>query len=111
LEGRLKNYFNIYFLENEIKKNKSMIYKAFLKYGYSKFSLEILEYCDSDKRLEREQYYMNLLNPEYNISKSSAAPMTGRSHSEETRDKMSSSKRGRKHTKETRAMMSSLKTG
>lgn len=46
LKVRLKNYYNISFLEAEIKKIKSKIYRALLKYGYSKFTLEILEYCD-----------------------------------------------------------------
>lgn len=53
-------------LNTEIYKNK--IYNALRKYGFSNFSLEILEYCD-DKSLiiEREQYYIDLLKPEYNI--------------------------------------------
>ena len=58
------------------------INKALLKYGYSatvvgppwngggpqpNFKLEILEYCDSENVIEREQYYLDLLKPEYNI--------------------------------------------
>jgi len=46
-----------------------MIYKALLKYGYSKFSLEILEYCDPKDLTKREQYYLDLLKPNYNILK------------------------------------------
>lgn len=38
-----------------------------MKYGYSNFILEILEYCDKFDLLNREQYYMNLLKPEYNV--------------------------------------------
>ncbi len=37
------------------------IYKAILKHGHSNFSLEILEYCEPSKVLEREQYYIDLL--------------------------------------------------
>lgn len=44
-----------------------LIHKALLKYGYSAFRLEILEYCDIGLLIEREQYYLNLLKPEYNI--------------------------------------------
>ncbi len=44
-----------------------MIYRALLKYGYSKFTIEILEYCDTKDLLNREQYYIDLLKPEYNI--------------------------------------------
>jgi len=46
-----------------------MIYKALLKNGYSNFTLEILEYCDSEDLIKREQYYLELLKPEYNILK------------------------------------------
>jgi hypothetical protein len=88
----LRDYFNISFLEIEIKKNKSMIYKALLKYGYSNFSLEILEYCGGDKCISREQYYLNLLKPKYNIL-SMAASRTGQRHSQETLDKMSKSQK------------------
>lgn len=45
------------------------ICKAILKYGYSNFSISILEYYDSNNRLVREQYYIDLLQPEYNILK------------------------------------------
>lgn len=46
-----------------------LIYKSLLKYGYSNFKLEILEYCDLSDVIKREQYYINNLNPEYNILK------------------------------------------
>lgn len=41
---RLINYFNIYFITH-ITRRTMVINKALLKYGYSKFKLEILEYC------------------------------------------------------------------
>lgn len=71
------------------------INKALLKYGYSGFKLEILEYCDPSKCIEREQYYIDLLNPEYNISLIAGAPMTGRNHSEETKKRISEASLGR----------------
>lgn len=46
-----------------------VISKALLRYKYSKFRLEILEYCIAEKCREREQHYLNLLKPEYNILK------------------------------------------
>ena len=49
-------------------KNNSIITRALIKYGYSNFSLEILEYCDVSKLLEREQYYFDLLEPDYKTS-------------------------------------------
>lgn len=44
-----------------------VINKALLKYGYSNFKLDILEYCDSKEVAKREQYYMDILSPEYNV--------------------------------------------
>lgn len=45
------------------------IYNAILKYGHSNFSLDILEYCTKELVIKREQYYIDLLKPEYNICK------------------------------------------
>jgi hypothetical protein len=50
--------------------NDSMlICRSLIKYGYSNFSLEILEYCDPEVRFDRENYYITLGSPEYNIQK------------------------------------------
>lgn len=58
-----------------------MIYRALIKYGYSGFNLEILEYCELNQLIEREQYYLDLLNPEYNILRK-AGSLLGFRHSE-----------------------------
>jgi group I intron endonuclease len=60
-----------------------IIHKALLKYGYSYFSLEILEYCDRDKAVAREQYYLDLLQPDYNVLPT-AGSLLGYRHSKET---------------------------
>ncbi len=62
------------------------ICSALLKYGYSSFSLEILEYCDKNDLIEKEDYYFQLLKPEYNIL-SKAGSSLGHRHSDETRKK------------------------
>ena len=41
------------------------IYRAFKKYGIENFKFEVLEYCDEDILIEREQYYYDLYNPKY----------------------------------------------
>lgn len=69
--------------ETQIKTNGSVIYRALLKNGYSNFSLEILEYCSPENTILREQYYIDLLKPEYNILKT-AGSLLGFKHSEET---------------------------
>jgi group I intron endonuclease len=80
LGKRLKNYYSY----SSLTRSKSMIIsKAILKYGYSNFSLEILEYCTPEECIKREQYYLDLLNPEYNILKIAGSTL-GYKHTEET---------------------------
>ena len=60
-----------------------VINKALLKYGYSKFKLEIVEYCDPKELTRREQYYMENLDPEYNVLKTAYSSL-GYKHTEKT---------------------------
>lgn len=46
-----------------------LIHKALIKYGYSNFTLDILEYCDPNDVISREQHYIDQLKPIYNILK------------------------------------------
>lgn len=80
-------YFSVRYLSDPTR-GASLIRAALLKYGYSNFSLEILEYCDPSEIVEREQYYLDLLKPEYNIIPN-AADHTGHVHTPETKAKMS----------------------
>jgi hypothetical protein len=61
--------------------------RALLKYGFSNFSLEILEYCNSEDLLKKEQYYLDTLKPEYNIVETAGSTL-GYKHSEESLKKM-----------------------
>jgi group I intron endonuclease len=65
----LTNSFSVYYSLDALRKVKGsiIIYRALLKYGHSNFSLDILEYCESSILMEREQYYIDFLKPEYNI--------------------------------------------
>jgi hypothetical protein len=74
-----------------------MIYKALIKYGYSQFNLDILEYCSSEVLINREQYYLDYFKPEYNILKI-AGSLTGFKHSEASIELLRASKLGRKRT-------------
>lgn len=68
------------------------ICRALLKFGYSNFSLEILEYCNPSKCIKREQYYLDLLKPEYNILEKAGSPeRSGFKYSEESKAKISAS--------------------
>nr|QCW06880.1 hypothetical protein [Drechslerella brochopaga] len=78
-------YYNIKYITRTAE--SSLICKALLKYGYSKFKLEILEYCEPSTVIEKEQNYIDLLNPDYNILKV-AGSLFGYKHSPETINKM-----------------------
>jgi group I intron endonuclease len=95
----LGEYLSISYLERSIKKNRSRIYRALLRYGSSAFSLEILEYCEPSSAVLREQYYLDLLKPAYNIL-TTAGSLLGFKHSEETIDKIKSKLKGRIFTPE-----------
>lgn len=86
LKKRIMNYYNIKYLTRTSK--SSNISKALIKWGYSAFRLEILEYCEPSLIIMREQYYIDLLNPEYNILKI-AGSFFGYKHSPESLKKMS----------------------
>jgi len=58
-----------------------------LKYGHANFTLDILEYCPKAKLLEREQFYLDLLVPDYNILKY-AYSLLGFKHSQESIEKL-----------------------
>lgn len=62
-----------------------IICKALLKDGYSNFSFSILEYCEPNKCLDREQYYIDLFRasaPEYNVLQKAGSSL-GYKHTEE----------------------------
>lgn len=110
LGRRLRVYYDFSFLSVRVQKSKSRIYSAILKYGYSNFQLEILEYCTKDKAVCREQYYIDLFKPEYNLN-STAGSRLGSIHSEETKRNMSKTHKGRKLTEETKNLLSLANKG
>lgn len=75
--------------------------RAWEKYGETSFTFEILELCDIHDLRGREQVYLDMKQPSYNISRFATAPMRERKHTEETRLKMSRSKIGKKRSLET----------
>jgi len=61
LSRRFRHYFSLKSLKGS--KGASYINRSLLKYGYSKFKLEILKYCSPEKCIKWEQYYFDLFNP------------------------------------------------
>ena len=56
--------------------------------------------CEPSKLLNREQYYLDLLMPEYNILKIASSRL-GHKLSKKTKEKIRDALKGRKHTDET----------
>lgn len=137
LEFRKRRHFCQ--LKNGSHDNKKLLID-FIKYGKESFSFEIIEECPAEKLIEREQYYIDLLdvvNTGYNICpqafttrgvkrseefkrKVSASLMghpgsnKGKKFSEEHRRKISESNKGRKQkpiTEETKKKLSLANKG
>lgn len=86
-----------------LKKNNhpnQHLQNAYNFYGKGKLFFEIIEYIEPNKEklIEREQYYIDLLKPEYNILKN-AYNNLGYKHTDETRKKMSKSSKGKLKSK------------
>ena len=91
LRKRFLNYFNLSYLS---RRNELIICRAIIKYGYSNFSITILEYCDKCDLDIREQHYFDVLNPKYNIQKIAGGSSKGLILSEETKNKISKALKG-----------------
>jgi len=87
---------------NQGKHHSGHLQNAWNKYGANYFVFSVLEYCERSKLIEREQFYIDLLCPEYNITKR-AVPSLGRKQSPETIAKRFFWQKGYKHSLETRA--------
>nr|QBG64902.1 GIY-YIG endonuclease [Cordyceps cicadae] len=109
LAKRIRSYYQT----SELNRHPRHINRALLKHGHDKFKLEILEYCDKDKLMEREQFYLDEINPSYNILKK-AYSMEGFKHSAETieqlkdreftqehKDNLAKAREGREFSEET----------
>ena len=90
LSARFVKYYSLSYLNS----NNFIISRALLKYGYSNFSIKILEYCDKSVLLKREQYYLDELNPIYNILKKAGSSL-GFKHSAESNLKKSQALKGK----------------
>ncbi len=82
------------------------IHRAIKKHGWNNFRFEVLETCEKDKLIEREQHYLDFYKSYdrkigYNIRRF-ADTKYGYSHSEKTKRKISLTKTGRKATPEER---------
>lgn len=96
--SNLSKRFSWYYNLNSINKEASVsfISRALLKYGYSGFRLDILEYCNTEQLIDREQYYIDLINPKYNILRVAGSSL-GHKHYEATLAKLIGRKLSSEH--------------
>lgn len=96
-------------LLNKTHHNKHLQH-AWNKYGESNFVFEILVKCPSEYCIKLEQWFLDNLKPEYNISKI-AGNTAGVVVSEETRRKISIANSGKKHSEESKKKRSLSQKG
>jgi group I intron endonuclease len=76
---------------NFLKRNKhhsTHLQRSFNTHGEEHFLFEIITECFECELRKTEQFYIEFFKPEYNVSKSTIAPMQGRKHSQKTLLKM-----------------------
>lgn len=73
---------------NNNKSHNAHFQASWNKYGENAFMFCVLEYCPGEIRFDREQYYINYLKPEYNLTLNVVANF-GHEVSEETKNKIS----------------------
>ncbi|KEP45605.1 GIY-YIG endonuclease (mitochondrion) [Rhizoctonia solani 123E] len=103
----LRYRFYDYFSESYFYKSGSsaIIANAIAKYGLDAFQFLILEFTEKSETLSREQFFIDTLEPEYNILKKAGSTL-GFKPTGETKDKLSRAAMGRIHSLETRAKIS-----
>jgi len=65
------------------------------KYGVDTLTMNILEECEDDMILGREQYHIDNNENLFNIATDAQAPMTGKRHTKETLSKISKATKGK----------------
>ncbi len=106
-KSRLSTYYDNFTL----KTINMPIYKAILKYGHSNFIFDIIEYCDKAETVQREQYYLDHFDFDYNVLEKANSSL-GYKHTEGTIEKMKGRQNllGYKHTEETIVKLKELQT-
>ena len=106
---RMSSYLTHAYLNHP--KNKNMIIcKSLLKYEHDSFSLIIVEYSDASNLVQREQYWIDTLNPNYNVLKNAYSSL-GYKHTPESISLISKSASLKKVSQETKDKISKSMMG
>jgi group I intron endonuclease len=71
---------------NKNKHHSIYLQRAWDKYGADCFEFSVIEYCEKDKLIEREQFFIDIFCPTYNILPT-AGSCLGMKHSDEAKKK------------------------
>jgi group I intron endonuclease len=107
LTNRLLDYMQPAYLGQQTNRP---ILRAITKYGLINFIFIILETCHMTDTLQREQYWLDLLKPKYNLSPTAGSTL-GITLSEETKAKLRFAHLGKTHSLETCQHMSETRRG
>lgn len=91
LKKRRREHFNA-LLRN--KHHSQFLQRSYNKHGISNFVFDVLEYCNGEELIKREQHFIDVLNPRYNMCRI-AGNTLGTKRSEETKLKLSISHLGK----------------
>jgi len=94
-----KSRLTTYFKESGLKARNMPIYKALLKYGHSQFIFDIIEYCNPEDIVQREQFYLDNFDFDYNIRNKALGPFIRR-HRSETIELLRKASTNKKHSEE-----------
>lgn len=99
---------------DDLEKNRhhsAALQRAWNKYGKNNFIFEMLEnILNKSALIDREQYYLDNLRPEYNICPHAGSSL-GRPCKEENKKKISDKLKGRKFSEETKRKISQALSG
>jgi len=94
LSFKKRKYYHIYDLKNK-KHHSSILQNSWNKYGCDVFLFSIIEDVpDNSNLITREQFWIDKLNPRYNISKT-AGNCIGVKHTQQARFNMSVAQKGK----------------
>lgn len=92
------------------KHHSRYLQRSWNKHGAESFEFKILEHCELDVMIGREQYYMDTRCPDYNMSPSAWSRL-GIKASDETRSRISKAKKLQKWTDHQREVMVAFMKG
>ena len=92
---RARFHIHLHHLRNSKHCNK-FFQRSYDKYGEANLKHEVLEYVEKERLIEREQFYMDLMNPSMNIAKK-AGNTLGFKHTDAVKKKLSEIRKGKNY--------------